>query len=139
MKEIVKRAHIWMDKYVKTFYEDDEEVMLGIKTKELHTGYVTSYARELAQHLQLDEHDVLLAELVGLFQDVGRFRQWKLYRTFSDALSEDHANLGLKVIDSQAAEICKEAKIEGFVFNMAEENNIVKAVKGEARGTVIKY
>lgn len=98
MKEIVKRAHIWMDKYVKTFYEDDEEVMLGIKTKELHTGYVTSYSRELARHLQLDEHDVLLAELVGLFHDVGRFRQWKLYRTFSDALSEDHANLGLKVI-----------------------------------------
>lgn len=98
MKELVKRAHIWMDQYVKTFYEDDEEVMLGIKTKELHTGYVTSYARELARHLQLPEHDVLLAELVGLFHDVGRFRQWKLYRTFSDAMSEDHAALGLQVI-----------------------------------------
>lgn len=98
MKEIVKRAHIWMDKYMKSFYEDDENVMLGIKTKEIHTGYVTSYARELAMHLQLAEHDVLLAELVGLFHDVGRFRQWKLYRTFSDALSEDHASLGLKVI-----------------------------------------
>lgn len=98
MKEIVKKAHIWMDKYMKSFYEDDENVMLGIKTKETHTGYVTSYARELAMHLQLAEHDVLLAELVGLFHDVGRFRQWKLYRTFSDALSEDHANLGLKVI-----------------------------------------
>ncbi|ORU01486.1 hypothetical protein D081_0305 [Anaerovibrio sp. JC8] len=98
MKELVKRAHIWMDEYMKSFYEKDEEVMLGIKTKELHTGYVTSYARELAMHLELSEHDVLLAELVGLFHDVGRFRQWKLYRTFSDALSEDHANLGLKVI-----------------------------------------
>lgn len=98
MKEIVKKAHIWMDKYMKSFYEDDENVMLGIKTKETHTGYVTSYARELAMHLQLTEHDVLLAELVGLFHDVGRFRQWKLYRTFSDALSEDHASLGLKVI-----------------------------------------
>lgn len=98
MKEIVKKAHIWMDKYMKSFYEDDENVMLGIKTKETHTGYVTSYARELAMHLQLAEHDVLLAELVGLFHDVGRFRQWKLYRTFSDALSEDHASLGLKVI-----------------------------------------
>ena len=72
MKEIVKKAHIWMDKYMKSFYEDDENVMLGIKTKETHTGYVTSYARELAMHLQLAEHDVLLAELVGLFHDVGR-------------------------------------------------------------------
>ena len=60
-------------------------------------------------------------------------------KRFEELTFDDILNLGLKVIDSQAAEICKEAKIEGFVFNMAEENNIVKAVKGEARGTVIKY
>ena len=60
-------------------------------------------------------------------------------KRFDELTFDDILNLGLKVIDAQAAEICKEAKIEGFVFNMAEENNIVKAVKGEARGTVIKY
>ncbi|MCR5176865.1 MAG: HD domain-containing protein, partial [Anaerovibrio sp.] len=84
--------------YMKSFYEDDESVMLGIKTKEIHTGYVTAYARELAAHLQLTEHDIMLSELIGLFHDVGRFRQWTLYRTFADAVSEDHADLGLKVI-----------------------------------------
>ena len=60
-------------------------------------------------------------------------------KRFDELTFDDILNLGLKVIYAQAAEICKEAKIEGFVFNMAEENNIVKAVKGEARGTVIKY
>ncbi len=53
--------------------------------------------------------------------------------TFNDILS-----LGLKVIDLQAAELCKESGIEAFVFNMADEGNIVKAVKGEAVGTVIR-
>ena len=54
--------------------------------------------------------------------------------TFNDIL-----NLGLKVIDLQAAEMCNEAKIEAFVFNMMDEDNIIKAVKGEAVGTIIRY
>ena len=39
-----------------------------------------------------------LAEIMGLFHDVGRFRQYSLYKTFNDAESEDHADLGLKVL-----------------------------------------
>ena len=54
--------------------------------------------------------------------------------TFNDILKRN-----LKVIDSQAAELCEKGKIEAFVFNMAEENNIVKAVKGEAIGTIVKF
>lgn len=54
--------------------------------------------------------------------------------TFDDIL-----NLNLKVIDSQAAELCRDNKIEAFVFSMAEENNIVKAIKNEAVGTLIKF
>jgi len=54
--------------------------------------------------------------------------------TFNDILELD-----LKVIDSQAAELCEKAKIEAFVFDMAEEGNIVKAVKGEATGTLIRF
>jgi putative nucleotidyltransferase with HDIG domain len=84
---------------MKTFHTDDEEVMLGIRIKEVHTGYVTSIARELARHLELNEHDVQLAEIMGLFHDVGRFRQYSLYQTFNDSQSEDHADLGLKVLD----------------------------------------
>ena len=98
MKEVLKTAHQWMEKYMKSFYCDDADIMFGIQMKEKHTGYVTANARELAEHLELSEHDVELAELVGLLHDVGRFRQWQLYQTFVDAKSEDHADLGVKVI-----------------------------------------
>ena len=60
-------------------------------------------------------------------------------KRFDELTFNDILNLGLKVIDSQAAELCQEAKIEAFVFNMADEDNIVKAVKGEAVGTVIRF
>ena len=95
---VLEEAKAWIDKYPKQFYEDDEEVMYGIRLKEIHTGYVTENSRELAQHLKLNEHDVELCELIGLLHDVGRFEQWKVYRTFRDNLSEDHADLGVKVI-----------------------------------------
>lgn len=98
VEKILKAAHQWMDEYMKSFYCDDKDIMFGIQMKEKHTGYVTAHARELALHLKLDDHDARLAELIGLLHDVGRFRQWQLYKTFVDARSEDHADLGVKVI-----------------------------------------
>ncbi|RGS72352.1 HD domain-containing protein [Mitsuokella sp. AF21-1AC] len=98
MQELLKEMHAWMDAYMKSFHTDDEEVMQGIRIKEIHTGYVTTHAIALAKHLHLSAHDVALAEIMGLFHDVGRFRQYSLYKTFNDAESEDHADLGLKVL-----------------------------------------
>ncbi len=57
-----------------------------------------------------------------------------------DTLSfNDILDMNLKVIDMKAAEMCAENKINAFVFSMADEGNIVKAVKGEAVGTFINY
>ena len=99
MEKLLREMHAWMADYMRSFYTEDEEVQQAIRMKEVHTGYVTSIAVELAKHLRLSAHDVQLAEIMGLFHDVGRFRQFTLYRTFNDAVSEDHAALGLKVLD----------------------------------------
>ena len=98
MREILTEMHKWMSDYMKSFYTDDEEVQRGILIKEKHTGYVTANCVELAEHLNLNKHDIELAEIIGLFHDVGRFRQYSIYKTFNDADSEDHADLGMKVI-----------------------------------------
>ena len=62
LQPLLREMHSWMDQYMKSFHTDDEEVMVGISIKEVHTGYVTSIARELAKHLELNAHDVQLAE-----------------------------------------------------------------------------
>lgn len=98
LQPVLAAANEWMTAYMKSFYSDDEKIQFGISIKENHTGYVTDIARQLAQHLKLNVHDVELAELMGLLHDVGRFRQWEKYQTFNDADSEDHADLGVKVI-----------------------------------------
>ena len=98
MEELLKKMHSWMTAYMNRFVTDDDVVMQGIRIKMIHTGYVTAIARELAEHLQLSPRDVQLAEIMGLFHDVGRFRQYSIYKTFNDSQSEDHADLGLKVL-----------------------------------------
>ena len=99
MQEILNEMHKWMSDYMKSFYSDDAEVQQGILIKEKHTGYVTANCVELAKDLNFSKHDSELAEIIGLFHDVGRFRQYSIYKTFNDADSEDHADLGITVIE----------------------------------------
>ena len=58
----------------------------------------------------------------------------KLYETltFSEILAKN-----LMVMDSTAASLCKDNKMKLIVFNMNEQGNIVKAVKGEKIGTLV--
>ena len=50
----------------------------------------------------------------------------------------DIINRGLKVIDFTAATMCMENNVPTLAFGLNEENSIVRAVCGEALGTMIK-
>ena len=134
MKKILMLAQQWMQEYIDSFRCDDEDVMFGIQLKALHTGYVRDNARALAKHLQLPEQEALLAELMGLLHDVGRFRQWQLYQTFVDAKSEDHAELGIKTIAELPffAQIPKEAQ-EILLFAIQNHNKKTIATHDNAK------
>ncbi|MBR4382799.1 MAG: HD domain-containing protein, partial [Selenomonadaceae bacterium] len=127
MRELLTRMHTWMTRYMKSFYSDDDEVQRGILIKETHTGYVTTNCVELAKFLKLSTHDTELAEIIGLFHDAGRFRQYSIYKTFNDADSEDHAELSLKVIDD----------LDFFTELGAEDLDVVKfAIQNHNKKTV---
>ena len=53
--------------------------------------------------------------------------------TYLDILNQD-----LKVMDSTATSLCKDNNIPILVFAISEPENIVKAVKGEKIGTIVK-
>lgn len=58
-------------------------------------------------------------------------------KKFQELSYMDVLNKGLQVMDSTAISMCMDNDIDLVVFNMNEEGNIEKAVKGEADGTVI--
>ncbi len=53
--------------------------------------------------------------------------------TYQEVLEKD-----LKVMDSTATALCKDNNIPLVVFGISDPNNIVKAVKGEKIGTIVK-
>ncbi len=59
-------------------------------------------------------------------------------KRFDELSFDDILKLNLKVIDSTAAGMCRDNHIGAFVFDMNGPDNIVKAVRGECTGTVIK-
>ncbi|MCQ2484129.1 MAG: UMP kinase [Clostridia bacterium] len=63
---------------------------------------------------------------------------------FADAVKYDvlsHSEVlakGLKVMDSTAASLCRDNGIAILVFNLEDPENIIRAVKGENIGTLVK-
>lgn len=88
----------WFGRYVAGFYAGDDGHDRNIRLKEEHTARVRDNAVLIARALGLDGRDLMLAETIGLFHDVGRFPQYRQYRTFRDSDSVNHAALGAKVL-----------------------------------------
>jgi len=66
-----------------------------------HTIRVAADARAIAGREGWPEREVNLAEAVGLFHDVARFPQFKKYRSFSDAETIDHGDLGVRTVKTE--------------------------------------
>jgi len=84
--------------FTKSFYSTNEEDQKNIILKVEHTLNVCKNIVEIAQGSSLDENQMLLAETVALFHDMGRFPQYAVYKTFRDAVSVNHGLLASKIL-----------------------------------------
>ena len=78
--------------YVDSYNFDNEK----IKLKYYHSLRVSKLCKDIAISLNLNEEDIKVAELLGLLHDFGRFEQVKIYNTFNDKKSVNHAILGIE-------------------------------------------
>jgi len=85
----------WCHSYTRDAGDDD---LRNYLLKEVHTHRVRDAAVAIAMELGCNSTDLLLAEAIGLLHDVGRFPQYREYRTFKDADSVNHAARGVRVI-----------------------------------------
>jgi hypothetical protein len=88
----------WFNYYVSSFKSNNETINRNIKVKLEHNKRVSCCIKEIGMSLNLTSDDLLLAEIIGLFHDVGRFEQYTKYRTFSDTDSIDHGDLGVLIL-----------------------------------------
>jgi hypothetical protein len=88
----------WFTQYVSGHYTGVSEDDRNIRLKEDHTHRVCQNILLLCRSLNLSQADCCLSETIALFHDIGRFEQYRRYRTFNDMKSANHAYLGLRVM-----------------------------------------
>lgn len=91
----------WFDGYVEPFLETDAEGSRNIQLKIEHTRKVCEAMAELSAGERLTENEARIAAAVALLHDVGRFPQYRRWRTFRDSDSDNHARLAVEVIREQ--------------------------------------
>ncbi|HRP68834.1 MAG TPA: UMP kinase [Turneriella sp.] len=99
--------------------------------------YFTTDTTAALRAVELDADVIFKATKVdGVYDsDPIKNKKAKRYRrlTFKDALVNQ-----LKVMDSTAFSLCLDNKMPIQVFDMAKEGNLMRAIKGEAIGTLIQ-
>ncbi|MFZ5597171.1 MAG: HD domain-containing protein [Bacillota bacterium] len=119
-REKLLSFHNWFKQYVGEFYTDDANIQPAIIFKEKHTHRVCQNIVRIGKSLGLNDADLFLAEAIALFHDVGRFRQYTQYRTFSDRKSENHALLGLRELERAKVLNCLDAGEQDLIKKAIE-------------------
>ncbi len=120
-KETIEAGHLFFEKYVASFiHTEDELVAELLQLKKEHSLRVAKLCRYIAEKSLLDKEEQEMAEFIGLWHDIGRFEQFKKYKTFDDKESENHAELSVTMLDNQE-----------FMLSVAEGNKkiIIEAIR----------
>ena len=88
----------WYEAYTGRYHTGDASLEDAVRLKYEHTRRVCSETERLCGTLGMDADDTMLAGIAALLHDVARFEQFRIFRTFSDAKSCNHAELALLII-----------------------------------------
>lgn len=88
----------FLGRYVDGFLTGDPAFDENIEIKRDHSLRVAGHASRIADSLGLAPDLDTACRLAGLFHDLGRFEQYRDFRTFDDRSSVDHGRLGAAVL-----------------------------------------
>lgn len=88
-----EQAKAEFEAYLDGYDRTDDKINLKI----VHTYGVVGCAEEIARRMGLGEEDIMLAKLIGLLHDIGRFEQLKRYNSFHPG-TMNHAKYGAELL-----------------------------------------
>ena len=125
----IENAYRIFDEYVSHY--DPEQPRIKLKTE--HIKRVAKNSKKIAEDLGLSKKQIELAELIGIFHDLGRFEQVRLTDTFSDKDSGiNHAELSAKVLfeDGEIRKYIEETKYDEIIKKAVLNHNKAKIDAG---------
>ncbi len=136
MRKQLNLSRQQFEDYVNSFAGLTEEQKKNFSIKKEHSLRVAEIANTLSEKQKFSETDQNLAYIIGLFHDIGRFKQLIEYNTFHDAKSIDHADFGVDVLkDEGLFNGLNEEQIEIALLAIQYHNKreLPKEVNGDAR------
>jgi len=120
----------WFIGYTKSFLISDNDFNANITMKKIHTLKVSEEIKELCESVNSDEPLTNIAQIAALLHDVGRFEQYKQYKTFVDSRSVNHAELGVEVINDEGVLKTLDWNSRQLVINAVKYHNQLSVVDG---------
>ncbi len=111
--------------YVEPYDITNEKIAIKVA----HTYRTADVAEQIAKSVTTNEIDIDLAWLIGLLHDIGRFEQLRIYDTFNDRISIDHADFGVKLL-------FEDRLIENFIDERKYDDIIYKAIKNHNKFSI---
>lgn len=122
MEEWVNSLTAWFGTYCDSFAKLTDEQKINFNIKKDHSLRVAELSFQFAKKLDFNFEEQKLGYFIGLFHDIGRFRQLVEYNTFYDEKSVDHAAYSVQILGEE--EILKIFGIEN-----KDETSVVSAVQ----------
>lgn len=124
----LEKAINQFEKYVSGYDMKDPSIHL----KYIHTYKTMECTTYLCNHLNMEENDKQLALLIALLHDIGRFEQWKVYKSFADYKTVDHALFSSQLLFQEGLirEFIDDPQYDDIIRNSIEQHNKYKVDKG---------
>ena len=106
--------------YAKTFDLKNKNIM-----RKFHHSYrVMDFSIEIAKSLDLNEEDIRVIGIAGLFHDIARFEQWTQYETYIDSKSFDHGNKGYEILkDGMIDKLTDDEEVKDIILIAVKNHN----------------
>ena len=118
MKQVIQNYNNKFYKYVSSYDLNDNNLL----RKMIHSYEVARNCFSIASREGMNEKQRNFCYLMGLFHDIGRFKQWQIYHTYDDAKSVDHGDLSCDMLDEFDYE-------KLFGFSKVEYNLLKESIK----------
>ncbi len=96
-------------------YDVDNEM---ISKKYIHTFKTKLVSDQIVTSLNLNDREKYLASIIALFHDYARFEQAKIYNSFNDLTTVDHADLAVEML-------FEKNQIINFINDLTEEELLI--------------
>ena len=126
MEDWVNSLNKWYNSYYDSFTGLSVNQKKNFNIKKEHSLRVADLSVQLAGKLEFSIEEQKLVYFIGLFHDIGRYRQLVDFNTFNDAKSVDHAEYSIQILKEQKVLEKFDIENEELIFTAILNHNKLK-------------